>query len=219
MDPVVGISPVRAELQDVRVDYAGSTALRALNLEVLAGSITVIAGPNGAGKTTLLEVIAGTRKLTLGSRHATESIALVPQITAISDRLPVTVGDVVAIGAWGRAGPRKRMGADGRSAVASSLDRLGITELAPRRFATLSGGQRQRTLLAQGLARQGELLLLDEPTTGLDVESADRIRDVIRSEAERGTAVVCVSHDPLVLESADQVVRLSAGTRLPDRTA
>jgi zinc/manganese transport system ATP-binding protein len=79
----------------------------------------------------------------------------------------------------------------------------------------LSGGQRQRALLAQGLARGADLLLLDEPTTGLDAASAERIRSVLRAEADRGATVVCVSHDPAVLADADRVVALADGALAP----
>ncbi|WP_317231072.1 AAA family ATPase, partial [Clavibacter sp. MX14-G9D] len=88
-----------------------------------------------------------------------------------------------------------------------------------RGFAALSGGQRQRALLAQGLARGAGLLLLDEPTTGLDAASAERIRAIMRSEADRGVAVVCASHDPAVLADADRVVRLEDGLVAHDSAA
>jgi len=156
-------------------------------------------------------VLAGTREPTSGTRSVDDAIAFVPQRTAISDRLPVTVRDVVTVGAWGRTGRWRPLGGDGRTAVAEAMSRLEITALATHPFASLSGGQRQRALLAQGIARGAGLLLLDEPTTGLDTDSADRIRSIMRSEAERGVAVVCVSHDPAVIREADRVVRLAGG--------
>ena len=103
------------------------------------------------------------------------------------------------------------MDGEARTVVARSLERLDITRLASSPFASLSGGQQQRALLAQGLARQADLLLLDEPTTGLDAESSRRIRSVLREEADRGVAVVCVSHDSALLDAADRVVRVEAG--------
>jgi zinc/manganese transport system ATP-binding protein len=126
----------------------------------------------------------------------------------VPDHLPVTVRDVVTVGAWGRAGVRV--------AVDDAMDRLGVASLAAQPLGALSGGQRQRTLLAQGLARGARLLLLDEPTTGLDAASGERIRAILRSEADRGVAVACVSHDPAVLADADRVVRLEDGRVVPD---
>jgi len=207
------VAPV--SLRGIGVDFGERTALTGLDLDLSAGSLTVIAGPNGAGKSTLLEVVAGTRAPTRGTRRAPSAITFVPQRTAVSDRLPVTVRDVVTIGVWGRTGRWRPIGPESRAAVAAAMERLGITPLASEPFAVLSGGQRQRTLLAQGLARGADLLLLDEPTTGLDAASAERIRAILRAEAERGATVVCVSHDPAVIALADRVVRLVDGVLDP----
>ncbi len=110
----------------------------------------------------------------------------------------------------------RRLDPDARRAVDDALDRLGLMPLASQGFAALSGGQRQRALLAQGIARGAGLLLLDEPTTGLDTASAKRIRAIMRSEASRGVAVVCVSHDRAVIDDADRVVRLEDGLVVAD---
>ncbi|WP_307786105.1 zinc ABC transporter ATP-binding protein AztA [Rathayibacter sp. SD072] len=215
MSPSVLHPVALVSLRGIGVDFGERTALASLDLDLPVGSLTVIAGPNGAGKTTLLEVVAGTRAPSRGTRSAPSAIAFVPQRTAVPDRLPVTVRDVVTIGVWGRAGRWRPIGAESRAAVVAAMERLGITPLAAEPFAVLSGGQRQRTLLAQGLARGADLLLLDEPTTGLDAASAERIRAILRAEAERGVAVACVSHDPAVIALADRVVRLVDGVLEP----
>jgi zinc/manganese transport system ATP-binding protein len=207
----VGASSESARLRGVRVEFSGHTALAGVDLDLLPGRLTAIAGPNGAGKSTLLEVVAGTRPLTGGTRSATRAIAFVPQRAAVPDRLPLTVWDVVAVGAWGRLGRWRPMNTEARASVRDALERLDIAELTGMPFADLSGGQRQRTLLAQGVARRADLLLLDEPTTGLDAASGQRIRAVMREETMRGVAVACVSHDPEVLAAADEVVRLEDG--------
>ncbi|WP_314649663.1 zinc ABC transporter ATP-binding protein AztA [uncultured Microbacterium sp.] len=199
-----------ARLDGIRVAFDGRDVLHGVDVEIEPGAITVIAGPNGAGKSTLLEVLAGTLEAREGRRVVTGEAAFVPQRAAVSERLPVSARDVVAIGTWGRRGsrtPREAL----RMRVDDALDRLGILPLAARPFATLSGGQQQRALLAQGVARGADLLLLDEPTTGLDAESGARIRAVLRAEADRGVAVVCVSHDPAVLADADRIIRLADG--------
>jgi len=208
--------PPAVALRGVRVDFGDRRALDGVDLDLLPGTLTVIAGPNGAGKSTLLEVVAGTRAPAAGTRSAADRAAFVPQRAAVSDRLPVTVRDVVTVGAWGRSGRWRRLDADARRAVDDALDRLGLIPLASQGFAALSGGQRQRALLAQGLARGADLLLLDEPTTGLDAASAERIRAIMRAEADRGIAVVAVSHDPAVLAEADRVVRLEDGRVIGD---
>ncbi|MFZ8758646.1 zinc ABC transporter ATP-binding protein AztA [Microbacterium sp. HMH0099] len=206
-----------AALRGIRVDHPGCTAVDGVDLDITAGALTVIVGPNGAGKTTLLEVLAGARTPTAGTVDASLATrAFVPQRSAVSDRLPLTVRDVVTVGAWGRVGPFRRLSADARTAVDRSLERLDIADLARRPFAALSGGQRQRALLAQGLAREADLLLLDEPTTGLDAASAELIRAAVTAELRRDATVVCVSHDDRLIADADRVVEMAEG-RIVDR--
>ena len=194
------------------VDFGGTLALDRVDLDIAAGSLTVIVGPNGAGKSTLLEVLAGVREPSAGSVDVgTHSRAFVPQRAAVSEHLPLTVRDVVSVGAWGRAGPLRRLDASDRAAIDSAMERLNIAALARLPFASLSGGQRQRALLAQGLARRAGILLLDEPTTGLDAASAERNRAAIAQERTRGATVVCVSHDDRLISDAGHVVQLDAG--------
>ncbi|MFB7892937.1 zinc ABC transporter ATP-binding protein AztA [Microbacterium sp. NPDC056044] len=204
----------------IHVSIAGSPVLRGVDLHGEPGAVTVIAGPNGAGKSTLLEVLAGTRAPSAGTiedRSATR--AFVPQRAAVSEALPLTLRDVVTIGAWGRAGPWRRLDRAARRAVDDAVERLDLAALQRSPFGALSGGQRQRALLAQGLARGADVLLLDEPTTALDADSAERILDAVRAEADRGAAVVCVSHDHALIDAADLVVRLEAGRVVAARRA
>lgn len=206
-----------AELASARSTYGEQVALDDVDLRILRGARTVITGPNGAGKSTLLEVMAGVRSLDAGRLSvAAARVAFVPQRTAVSDRLPLPVRDVVTLGAWGRAGMWRRLNADDRGRVVDAMARADVAHLARRSFATLSGGQRQRTLLAQGLAGGAELLLLDEPTTALDSASAARIRDILRSEAARGVAVVCATHDDSLLSDGDHVIHLAEGRVVSD---
>ncbi|WP_374976483.1 zinc ABC transporter ATP-binding protein AztA [Microbacterium trichothecenolyticum] len=199
-------------LRGVYVEYAGTPALRGVDFDAPAGALTVVAGPNGAGKSTLLEVLAGTITPRAGivSLRA-RSRAFVPQRAVISPALPLTVRDVVTVGAWGRVAAWRRLDRRSREAVDAALDRLDLTALEREPFGTLSGGQQQRTLLAQGLARRAQTLLLDEPTTALDADTATRIATAMRVEADRGVAVVCVSHDQGLIDAADVVVSLAAG--------
>ncbi len=210
MPPVTRPSSL-ARLRGVGVSYGDRVALADVDLDVPAGAVTVVAGPNGAGKSTLLEVVAGVRPPTSGTRAVTATAAFVPQRTSVSDRLPLTVRDVVSVGAWGRVGRWRPLDRGARAAVDEALVRLDVADLARRPFAALSGGQRQRALLAHGLARGARLLLLDEPTTGLDAASAARILTTLFDEAAHGTAVLVVSHDPTLIGAAHRVVRLEAG--------
>lgn len=214
--PTVSYPTPVVQLRSASVAYGDRLALAPTDLDVRPGTLTVVTGPNGAGKSTLLEVVAGTRPLTGGSREVAGAVAFVPQRTDVSTRLPVTVRDVVEVGAWGRSGRWGRTTPEMRSTVEDALAALELTALAPRPFSTLSGGQRQRTLLAQGLVRGASLLLLDEPTTGLDRDSALRIRRTVRAEVQRGTTVVCVSHDDAVVAEADRVLGLQDGVVVSD---
>ncbi|WJS90301.1 zinc ABC transporter ATP-binding protein AztA [Microbacterium testaceum] len=208
------ISALRA--RGLRVEFPGTVALDRVDLDLPPAALTVIVGPNGAGKSTLLEVLAGARPPTSGTIETGDrSIAFVPQRAAVAEHLPLTVRDVVTVGAWGRVGPFRRLGRTHREAIDQAMRRLDVAHLSRRPFSSLSGGQRQRGLLAQGLARRADILLLDEPTTGLDAESAELNRSAIDDEIGRGATVACVSHDERLIAEADVVVRLEAGRLRP----
>ncbi|WP_341994996.1 metal ABC transporter ATP-binding protein [Microbacterium sp. LWH7-1.2] len=214
---LTGTTPFAAvSLRGVCVDYAGTPALHDVDFDAAAGELTVIAGPNGAGKSTLLEVLAGTIAPRAGRIEiGAASRAFVPQRAVIAPTLPLTVRDVVIVGAWGRVRPWGRLDRGSREAVDAALDRLDLADLQRTPFGRLSGGQQQRALLAQGLARGADILLLDEPTTALDAASAERIAVAMRSEADRGVAVICVSHDHEVIAASDATFRLDAGRARP----
>jgi zinc/manganese transport system ATP-binding protein len=214
MDAMPSTPPLlpAAELRDIRVDLGETRAVAGVDLDVARRCRTVIVGANGSGKSTLVEVLSGARAPSSGSvRVHVPARAFVPQRTAVAERLPLTVRDVVSIGAWGRVGTVRRLGRDGRATVEEALDRVDMTALHRRPFSALSGGQRQRALIAQGLARGADLLILDEPTTALDDTSAALIRRAIADETFRGATVVCVSHDDRLIAEADTVVRMDAG--------
>lgn len=218
MPSLSAVAPV-AELRVARVAYAGGEALHGVDLVLPAGTITAIVGPNGAGKSTLLDVLAGVRPVTSGRVvRATSSCAYVPQRTSISRRLPVTVRDIVTLGAWGRVGLWKPLDTRSRETVDDAIRKMGLWHLRGAPFRELSGGQQQRALLAQGLARRADLLLLDEPTAALDADSAARILEVLVSEAARGAAVACATHDPELIDIAGSVVCLEEG-RIVSRAA
>jgi len=206
------MSPAHASLRGIRVDFSGTRAIDDVDLDIAPAALTAIVGPNGAGKSTLLEVLAGARRPTAGhvDVHG-RSRAFVPQRAEVSDRLPLTVREMVAVGTWGHHDRLRRGSARRRSAIDDAMARLDIASLGRHPLASLSGGQRQRALLAQGLARGADLLLLDEPTTGLDAQSATLIRTAIADETRRGTSVVCVSHDDTLIACATHLVRLEGG--------
>lgn len=201
---------VRAE--DLTVRFGPITAIDTSTFEVRSGGVTAVIGPNGSGKSTLLNAIAGLVEPTAGRLEVGISpgrLSYVMQATKVNENLPVTVREVVTMGRYASLGAYRWMGADDRAAVDRAMDRLQITGLASRHLHDLSGGQRQRVFVAQGLAQDHDLLLLDEPLTGIDLTTAQAIDEVIHSETREGCTVVMTTHDLSEARSADYVILLS----------
>lgn len=197
----------------VRVNYGSTVALGASDFTIPSGTITTLIGPNGSGKSTLLNLIAGLVEPSAGTvTHANDGparLSYVLQSTKVNEALPVTVAEVVAMGRYPHTGLIGRMDADDRAAVATAMERMGIENLATRHLAELSGGQRQRVFVAQGLAQQHDILLLDEPLTGLDLPSAKAIDSVIHDENSHGCTVIMTTHDLGEARASDWVVLLA----------
>jgi zinc/manganese transport system ATP-binding protein len=194
--------------------YPGRPVLRQLTAEIPALAVTALVGPNGSGKSTLLGVLAGVIRPTSGDlrRDGERPPAFVPQRGAVADALPLTVRQAVEMGRWGERGPWRGLNRRDRLIVDSALGRLGIGDLAPRQLGELSGGQRQRALIAQGLAQQSDLLLLDEPTTGLDPEARELITALLTELVADGVTVVQATHDLEAARSAEACLLLREGT-------
>lgn len=200
-------------LDDVSAGYDGTDVLQRVSARIPRGAVTAIVGPNGAGKSTMVGVIAGVIRTTSGTVTLPPDgrPALVVQQSGVPDQLPITVREVVRMGRWAHRGPWRRLRRDDHRLVEGALDRLGIADLAHRRLSTLSGGQRQRALVAQGLVQRSAVLLLDEPTAGLDVAAQDAIAAALRRAADDGAAAVHVTHDLADADRADHCVLLSGG--------
>ncbi len=195
LDIVSGV-PAAVTISDIHVDYGTVHAVGDLSLEIPQGASVAIIGPNGSGKSTLLKVIAGILEPNSGSldTHGAAT-AIVLQSTDVDPSVPITVRDLVAMARYPSVGLLRRFRAEDRAAVQSALDRLDIADLADRQIHHLSGGQRQRAFVAQGLAQQAPILLLDEPLTGLDVRSRSVIADVLDSEQGAGRTVITTTHN------------------------
>lgn len=199
--------------------YGDTVALAESDFQFPEGAITALIGPNGSGKSSLLAAVTGLLRPVSGTisvlsqspEEARRRVALVPQSTKVNDALPVTVREVVAMGRYSSLGRLGRFRDGDRRAVDESLARLDLQKLAGRHIRELSGGQRQRVFVAQGLVQQRDLLLLDEPTTGLDIISAQVIQDVIQAEKQEGRPVVLTTHDFGEAREADHVVLLANG--------
>ncbi|SDG91315.1 zinc ABC transporter ATP-binding protein AztA [Microbacterium sp. 77mftsu3.1] len=206
-------SRVVVRLGEVCVDIDGHRALDGVDLDVRAGVLTAVVGANGSGKSTLVSVLAGLRAPTSGTvemRPGT-AIALVPQHTADTARLPLTVTDLVSMGRWRERGAFRPLRRRDRERVAEAIDAVGLRPYSSRPLGALSGGQRQRAFVGQALAQDADLLLLDEPTSGLDDASRRAAASALRVAADRGAAVVVVTHDLGELGDVDDVVTLAAG--------
>lgn len=203
----------RVRITDLDAGYPGRPVLRQLTAAIPALAMTALVGPNGSGKSTLLGVLAGVIPATSGQVQYAEGRppAFVPQRGAVGDALPLTARQTVEMGRWGERGLWRRLTRHDRAAVDSAMERLGVADLADRQLGELSGGQRQRVLIAQGLAQQSDLLLLDEPTTGLDPEARKGITALLADLIADGTTVVQATHDLEAARSADACLLLSDG--------
>ncbi|GAB3682495.1 ABC transporter ATP-binding protein [Saccharopolyspora tripterygii] len=214
----------RLEVRGLSAGYRRTTVVSGVSTTVDTSGWLGIIGPNGAGKSTLLKAIAGLlghtgevlvdgRALTsLRRRERARTVAYAPQIP----QLPVglTVTDYVLLGRTPHLGALGREGRSDLDVVDELLTRLDLTHLAGRALHTLSGGERQRTVLARSLAQRAGVLLLDEPTTGLDIGHAQSLLDLVDElRAELGTTVVTTLHDlTLAAQYADDLLLLADGT-------
>lgn len=207
--------PVRFE--SVTFGYGRVPAVADVNLVVPRGQFLALLGPNGSGKSTLLSLMAGVVRPSSGSISGVpDRVAFVVQRSAVPDRLPLTVRDTVAMGRWAARGAWGRLGRSDRALVDESMERLGLTDLRGRRLASLSGGQRQRALLAQALAQQAPLLLLDEPEAGLDADARSWITAAVAQEVGRGVTVVIATHDVRTAAGSRRCLLLRAGRLVGD---
>lgn len=181
------------------------------------GELMVLIGTNGSGKSTLLKTLAGMLAplsgdvSVLGQKPGAlpSRVAFLPQHPVSSHTLPLRAEDVVEMGRFAHLGLLKRSTQSDRIIVDEAMERTGVHEFARKPLRDLSGGQQQRTHLAQVLARQAEVLLLDEPTAGLDVNGRQSVAKLIAQERVRGVTVVMATHEIADADSADTVMLLA----------
>ncbi|GAA1300461.1 ABC transporter ATP-binding protein [Pseudonocardia xinjiangensis] len=221
---VQGDATVRLRADQVRLGYGDRTVVDGLDLDVVAGTITAVIGPNGCGKSTLLRALGRLLKPSGGqvlldgkridrtpTREVAKVLGLLPQAPSAPEGL--TVADLVARGRHPHQAWYRQWSADDEDAVAQALEWTGIADLAERPVDELSGGQRQRAWISMALAQGTDLLLLDEPTTFLDLaHQVDVLELVRRLHAEAGRTVVMVLHDlNLAARYADRLVAMRDG--------
>ena len=195
--------------RNLEVRFGDSVALSGLDLDVPAKSSLAVIGPNGSGKSTLLGALAGTVEISSGEATVTgPGPSFVLQSTNVDRSLPITVRDTVSLARYPTLGLMGRFTAKDKGIVDNALERLNITDLAGQQLHELSGGQRQRVLVAQGLAQDAEVLLLDEPVNGLDLVSRAVILDGVDTEIAAGRTVVVTTHNLDDARRCDQVLLL-----------
>ncbi len=199
-----GCAGEAVRIEELVVRYDHFTALDGVTLAVHYAEALGIVGPNGSGKSTLLKTIAGLLQPASGSlcvlggeprRLPPGSIAYVPQVEAVDWTFPATVWDVVAMGRFPRKRFWQRFGRADRDLVTHALDVVNMTRFADRHIAQLSGGQQQRVFVARAIAQEPRLLLLDEPTTGVDAETEHALSCVVRELVAGGLPVLMTTHD------------------------
>lgn len=190
-------------LRDTTIGYGGKTVVAGLELDVELGSTLSLVGTNGSGKSTLLKTLAGLLPPCDGSVSVLDArpgatparVAYLSQFHTNSLLLPIRVAEVVRMGRFAGKGLLGRLGTEDREAVRRALEQMEVAGLADAPLRDLSGGQQQRVFIAQALARRADVLLLDEPAAGLDATSRELLDEALRSERERGAAIVVATHD------------------------
>jgi len=187
-------------LDDVSLGYEAAPVLSHVSFTIERGDFAALLGPNGAGKTTLFRGVLGlipvrAGRIELGFDRRRSPPGYVPQKETLDPIFPLTVFEVVLMGTYARVPPLWPVGARRRRLATACLEQVDLAALADQPFWTLSGGQKQRVLIARALAVEPEVLLLDEPTAGIDPGAEAAIMDLIaRLNREQGLSVVLVSH-------------------------
>ncbi len=223
--PMADISTAGLWARGVTVTYrTGLTALRDASFAIPRGTIAALVGVNGAGKSTLFKAIMGFLPVSAGEigilgksvKAALKAgiVAYVPQAEEVDWTFPVLVEDVVMMGRYGHMGFLRIPKAADHAAVAQALVRVGMSDFRKRQIGELSGGQRKRVFLARALAQDGQVILLDEPFTGVDVQTEEAIVHLLRELRDEGRVMLVSTHNlGSVPEFCDQVV-LVKGTVL-----
>ena len=223
MNAIATTPPSRLQARGLRLGYGARTIVDGLDLDIPTGAVTAVVGPNGCGKSTLLRslgrllapkagqvILAGDDIAHLDTREVARRLALLPQSPVAPEGL--TVAGLVARGRHPHQSWLRQWSSDDVDVVAACLERTGVAYLADRAVDTLSGGQRQRVWISLVLAQQTTLLLLDEPTTYLDLTHSVEIMDLADDLRREGTTIVMVLHDlNLAVRYADHLVMMRDG--------
>ncbi|HSH76464.1 MAG TPA: ABC transporter ATP-binding protein [Longimicrobiales bacterium] len=216
---------MRLQVHNLHVRYPGlkQPALDGVSLEVPSGSFCAVLGPNGSGKSTLMRALLGWSPVTAGRitldgrpaadwsrRELARAVGAVAQSESIA--FPLSTRELVTMGRYPHLGPLESEREEDRAAVRRALEACDVLALADRDVNTLSGGELQRARIARALAQEPRALLLDEPTSNLDIRHEMAILELLRAEASAGTTVLVITHGlDVAAQFADRIVLLSGG--------
>jgi len=212
-------------LRSVTVGYRGAAVLAGVDFTLLRGSFTALLGANGSGKTTLLRTLVGLLPPMQGrvefDAASTPVLGYVPQQEHLDPNYPLTAFDIVLMGAHVRMPAGFGVPASERRTALECLSATGVAEIAGRRFAQLSGGQKQRVLIARALMTRPDILILDEPTSGIDASATVSILELLGEfHRDRNLTILLVTHDfGIVRRHANQVAWLHHGRLTAGDTA
>lgn len=203
--PPVPVTEPVVRMRGASVGYGDRPAIRDVDFTLATGEVVALLGPNGAGKSTLVRGILGLAPMMGGSLelfgvpaahfHDRYRLGYVPQRHTIGGGVPSTVREVVSSGRLSRKRPFVRMNARDREVVAAAIETVGLAERADVNVATLSGGQQRRVLIARALAAEPDVLVLDEPTAGVDSANQEILAATLRHLVEAGRTLLLVAHE------------------------
>jgi zinc transport system ATP-binding protein len=200
-----GAAPKAVQVADLSVELGGRLVLRGVDLQVRQGEVVAVLGTNGSGKSTLIRTIIGLLPAARGQVRLFgtpvprfrqwQRVGYVPQRITAAGGVPATVHEVVSSGLLSKRRLFQPLGSAGKAAIDQALEIVDMADMRGDAVAELSGGQQQRVLIARALVSDPDLLILDEPTAGVDLASQGIFAEAVRERVARGTTVVMVSHD------------------------
>ncbi|MEJ6400036.1 metal ABC transporter ATP-binding protein [Nicoliella lavandulae] len=191
------------KIRNLSVSYGNTPVFSNLSLDVRPGKITGIIGPNGAGKSTMIKAVLGLIKAQSGTseyngqpiKNVKKKIAYVEQRKDLDLAFPINVFDLVLTGSYGRLGLFKSPGKTEKQAAQSALEQVKMQDFADRQFGNLSGGQLQRVFVARAILQQADIVILDEPFVGIDLQSETAIMDILKQWRDQNKTILVVHHD------------------------